>query len=478
MMAMFFQTLAVLPADVFRIVMTVIGGALGPAVKIASLKAENLFLRKQLGLYREREAPRRRTNKVFRRSMVLLSRFFDWPEALVIVNPETFVRWHRDGFKRFWRWRSRHTRRPSIPPETVALIRRIASENITLGQEKIAEVIRLQLGVFLSPRTIARYIRDLVPPRNPAGRGGQRWATFVRNHARTVVAMDFVTVVSATFHIYYVLVVMEIGSRKILHTNVTTSPNAAWVSQQLREAIPCDHSYRFLIHDRDSIFNAQVDDVIRGFGIHPLKTPVRAPKANTFCERLIGTIRRDCLDYLIPLSENHLRMILREYIDFYNHHRPHSSLGPGIPDPAEGLPVEPQPDRHRLPESVKVVSTPILGGLHHTYRIAIRLSPTGEVERSTQAIESSNGETVSGVRGSRRLRQQSSRFAWFLVTFRVKASSPPGRQSFFLDPTGPLDRSDGVFAGDTLLLRVVSRSFRTRLALSIGRMEFSRGTRC
>jgi len=182
------------------------------------------------------------------------------------------------------------------------------------------------------------------------------------------VATDFLTVVSATFRIYYVLVVMEIGSRRILHTNVTAHPTADWVRQQLRQAIPCDHAYRFLIHDRGSAFSSRVDDTIRSLGIRPLRTPYRAPRANAYCERLIGTVRRECLDYLIPLSQNHLRLILREYVDYYNQARPHSGLGPGIPEPV-GDAVEPQPDPHRLPESAHVVKIPVLGGLHHDYRL-------------------------------------------------------------------------------------------------------------
>jgi len=257
-----------------------------------------------------------------------------------------------------------------VPPETVARIRQIARENITKGQGEIAALVLLELGLHLSPRTIKKYIRQaLLPPHNPAGRGDQRWAGFVRNHAKAIVAMDFFTVVSATFRIYYVLVVMEIGSRKILHTNVTASPTSFWVRQQLREAIPFDHAYRYLIHDRASNFNGQVDDTIKSFGMRPLRTPYRAPRANSFCERLIGTLRRDCLDYLIPFSQKHLRLILKEYVAYYNRHRPHGSLGPGIPAPAEGLPVEPQPNRHRLREGTRVVSTPVLGGLHHTYRL-------------------------------------------------------------------------------------------------------------
>jgi putative transposase len=212
-------------------------------------------------------------------------------------------------------------------------------------------------------------VHDLLPPRRRGGRGDQRWATFVRNHAKALVAMDLFTVVSASFRVYYVLVVMEIGRRTILHTNVTTNPSAPWICQQLREAIPCDHAYRFLIRDRAGNFNREVDETIRSFGIRPLRTPIRAPKANAYCERLIGTIRRDCLDYLIPLSHRHLRMILREYAAFYNRARPHSSLGPGIPEPPEGLPVEAQTDRHELPEGARVVSRPVLDGLHHEYRL-------------------------------------------------------------------------------------------------------------
>ncbi|NOZ95272.1 MAG: transposase, partial [Acidobacteria bacterium] len=326
--------------DSLRILLTLILALIAPAWAQARAEARHLFVAHQLALYHAREAPRKPTTPAFRLTMVFLSRLFDWRHALLIVRPETLVRWHRDGFKSLWRRKSRPKGRPPVPPETVALIRQIARDNIAKGQGEIAALVLLELGLRLSPRTIKKYIRQaLLPPRNPAGRGDQRWASFVRNHAKVIVAMDFFTVVSATFRTYYGLVIMEIGTRKILHTNVTASPTADWVCQQLRDAIPCDHAYRFLIHDRAANFNGQVDKTIKGFGMRPLKTPYRAPKANAHCERLIGTIRRDCLDYLIPFSQNHLRLILREYVAYYNHHRPHGSLGPGIPDPAEGLPV-------------------------------------------------------------------------------------------------------------------------------------------
>jgi putative transposase len=139
--------------------------------------------------------------------------------------------------------------------------------------------------------------------------------------------------VTASFRVLYVFVAMEVGSRCILHANVTAHPTAEWTTQQFREFLAFDHPYRFVIHDRDAIFSSGLDAALKGFGVRVLRTPVRAPKANAYCERLVGTIRRECLDFLIPLSEVHLKRILREYVRHYNRGRPHSSLGPGIPEP-------------------------------------------------------------------------------------------------------------------------------------------------
>jgi putative transposase len=196
---------------------------------------------------------------------------------------------------------------------------------------------------------------------------GQRWTTFVRNHANAIIACDFATVVTARFRVLYVFVVM--GIRRILHCNITEHPTALWAMQQFREAIPSDHHYRFLIHDRDSIFSAAVDEAVEGLGLRVLRTPVRAPQANSYCERLVGTMRRECLDFLIPLSEKHLRRILRDWVGHYNCDRPHSSLGPGFPIPDPELPRSPQPTRHQLPQGWSVMANPVLGGLHHEYRL-------------------------------------------------------------------------------------------------------------
>ena len=185
-------------------------------------------------------------------------------------------------------------------------------------------------------------------------------------------ACDFFVSVTASFRVVYVFVVMEIGSRKILHCDVTANPTAAWTTQQLRQAVPHDHRWRFLIHDRDSTFSRELDRVIGGLGLKVLRTPVRAPKANAYCERLVRTIRRECLDWLIPLSENHLRRILARWVRHYNQARPHASLGPGIPEPTAGLPVPLQAHRHQIPPGSRVVARSILGGLHHEYRLEQR----------------------------------------------------------------------------------------------------------
>lgn len=184
-------------------------------------------------------------------------------------------------------------------------------------------------------------------------------------------ACDFFVSVTATFRILYVFLAMEIDSRRILHTNVTAHPTADWTIRQFRELLVSDHTHRFLIHDRDGIFSPRLDAELNGLGVHVLKTPPRTPTANAFCERLIGTIRRECLDYLIPINERHLRRIVKEFVCHYNRGRPHSALfklmlGPGIPEPPQAkVPAH----RHTLPAGYRVRSTPVLGGLHHEYRL-------------------------------------------------------------------------------------------------------------
>jgi len=240
-------------------------------------------------------------------------------------------------------------------------------DNPTWGEERLAAELLLKLGLRVSPRTVRRYMGRL------GGRGGgrsratgQRWAAFVWNHAQALVTSDFCVVVTASFRVLYVFVALEIGSCHLLHRNVTAHPTAVWTLQQFREILAAPHGYRFVLHDRESIFSPGLDAGISAMGVRVLRTPVRAPMANAYCERLLGSLRREGLDYLIPFGEEHLRRLLRIWQVHYNRARPHSRLGPGLPQPPPGLPAR-WVSGHRLPPGTCIVSRPILDALHHEY---------------------------------------------------------------------------------------------------------------
>ena len=332
----------------------------------ADLAAENLFLRKQLALYLERQVKPRRADPATRVALVVLARVIDGTSRLTGVKPETLIRWHRAGWRLFWRWRSRPRGRPRIPRNLQRLIIAMARANATWGEERIADELLLKLGITVSPRTVGRYLSQAVPPR--PGQRSQRWSTFVRNHAPAVLACDFFVTVTVGFRLVYVFVVMEVGTRRIVHWNATQHPTADWTVQQFRAVITGEAPHRFLVHDRDAIYAPAVDRAVEAMGVQVLKTPVRTPQANAFCERLIGTSRRECLDWLIPLNERHLRGILQEWVRHYHRGRPHASLGPGLPEPPPG-PQGPETCGHRLPARHRIVAQPILGGLHHEYRL-------------------------------------------------------------------------------------------------------------
>jgi transposase InsO family protein len=333
-----------------------------------ALAAENLFLRKQLALYQEHHVKPQPATHAARLTLTWLARRFSWRQALVIVQPATLIRWPRQGFRLFWGWKSQRGR-PPLPRELQALIRHMAQDNPIWGEERIANGLLLKMGLRVSPRTVRKYMPKRLDRGGSHCVSSQCWRTFVRNHAKVIVACDFCVVVTATFRLLYVLVVMELATRRILHVNVTAHPTARWTLQQLRDVIPSDHTYRFLIHDRDSIFSPQLDQQVRQLGLRVLKTLPQCPQANAFCERLVGTLRREGLDLLIPLTEPHLRCLLHEWVHHYNEGRPHMSLGPGIPQPPPHLPAPLQAQRHQLPERLRLVVRPILGGLHHEYQL-------------------------------------------------------------------------------------------------------------
>jgi len=329
-----------------------------------ALRAENLVLRKQLASYIERGIKPRRVDHATRVSLALFTKLFDWRDTVVIVRPATIVRWHRMGWRIFWRWKCR-AGRPPIPPELRRLIRRMATENPLWGEERIANELLVKLEIRVSPRTVGKYM-----PKRPPGqpRGDQRWSTFLKNHAMEILACDFFVAVTATFRMLYVFVVIEHGTRRLAHVNVTANPSADWTLRQLRAVVGEERAHQYLIHDRDKIFAKHLDDSISALGLEVLRSPVASPKANSICERVIGTIRRECLDWLIPVSEAHLRSILKSWVEHYNRGRPHSMLGPEVPDPPRGVAAIPKSEsRHRLAADALVLANAVLGGLHHEY---------------------------------------------------------------------------------------------------------------
>jgi len=262
-----------------RLIADLVGLLVLTARSRRSIEAENLVLRRQLALFKERGVKPRRIDVATRLSLVWLSRLCDWRSCVIVVRPKTIVRWHRAGWRLFWRCRSRPGR-PPIPLELRQLIRRMATENPLGGEERIANELLVKLGIRVSPRTVRKYM-PMRPPGQP--RGDQRWSAFLKNHAKAILACDFFIAVTATFRMLYVFVVIEHSTRRLAHINVTANPTADWTLQQLREVVGNGGGHRYLIHDRDQIFAKHLDDSIRALGVQVLRSPVASPKANAIC---------------------------------------------------------------------------------------------------------------------------------------------------------------------------------------------------
>jgi putative transposase len=339
---------------------TPIGGALGDLTRTkAELLAENALLRQQLLILR-RQVKRPVLTPADRLRLILLARLAGgWRSVLLIVQPDTLLRWHRQGFRLLWRVKSAAAaKRPQVPAETVALIQQVAGENRLWGAERIRGEL-LKLGLRVGKRTVQRHMRPVRPPQVP---GGQTWATFVRNHASAISACDFLQVVDLGFRSHFAFFIVELGSRRVVHVGVTRHPTDAWVAQQLREATPFGSAPRYLIRDNDRKYGPAFARIAAGSRIAVLRTPVRAPRANAACERFLGSVRRDCLDHLLILHAGQLRRALREYCAYYNAARPHQGLGQAIPGAPGPTPL--------TPSAGPIVAIPILGGLHHDYRRA------------------------------------------------------------------------------------------------------------
>ena len=341
---------------------TLITGALADAARSRSaLIAENALLRHQLGIVR-RQVKRPRCTPADRALLVLLaSRLRTWRQALLIVQPETVLRWHRRLFRWHWRRKSQApapAHRPPLAPETIALIREMAAANRLWGAERIRGEL-LKLGIRVAKSTIQKYTQQARPPH----RSGQTWATFLRNHADDVWACDFLPVTDLLFRPLYGFFVIALGSRRVVHVGVTRHPTDAWVAQQLREATGFGRRPRYLLRDNDSKYGPAFARVAAATGIAQLRTAYRAPRQNAVCERFLGSVRRECLDHLLVLGETQLRRILREYLAYFNTARPHQGLRQRVPDGREGC-----VSGATLPGPVRVV--PVLGGLHHAYEPA------------------------------------------------------------------------------------------------------------
>jgi putative transposase len=278
----------------------------------------------------------------------------NWRQALLIVKPETLLKWHRAGFKLFWKLKSRTKgRKPKIPEETILLIKKMASENRLWGAEKIQGEL-LKLNIKVSKRTIQKYMRQAKPPRSTS----QNWSTFLKNHSHQIWACDFLPVNDIFFRQIYAFVIMELGSRKIIHVGVTAHPTDEWTAQQLREETPFEQRPKYLIRDNDAKFGLHFKQVAEGAGIEVLKTPLKAPNANANCERLMGTIRRELLDHFLIFNEPHLKRVLKEFVEYYNYRRPNQGIG-------QATPVKMLPSCEVAGE---IVAFPVLGGLHHHYQ--------------------------------------------------------------------------------------------------------------
>src|SRR6266436_6426068 len=314
------------------------------------LEAENAVLRHQLIVLRRKLKGRARLANNDRWFFVQLYRWFpSILPVLMIIRPETLVSWHRAGFRRYWRWKScRRGGRPQIESELRALIRQMSAENLLWGAPRIHGEL-LKLGFSVAQSSVAKY---MVKRRGPPS---QEWRTFLRNHAPDIAAMDLFVVPTIGFDLLYAFIIVRLNRRDLVWINVTANPTAEWVARQITEAFPWDEAPRYMIRDRDRIYGAVVTRRLRAMGIRDKPTAPASPWQNGFAERLIGSIRRECVDHFVVLGEAHLRRILRAYARYYNDIRTHRSLDKDAP---VSRPVQ---------QTGIIRSHAILGGLHHHY---------------------------------------------------------------------------------------------------------------
>ncbi|HZS54511.1 MAG TPA: integrase core domain-containing protein [Bryobacteraceae bacterium] len=328
----------------------------------ASLELELIALRNQLSVLERRYPKRIHFPKADRHLWILLYRL--WPKAyrwMSVMHPSTVIVWHRQGFRFFWRWRYGDHRGGSnkFPLEIRDLARRLRDENPTWGGPRIRAEL-LKLGIEISHSSVARFIRGLGfhGPYDPPRRILPAWKTFFRNHLRETAAADLFVVVTATYRLLYGFVVLGLARRKILHLEVTDHPTQDWLADQIAAALGEKNRVKFLLRDRDSCYGSVFRKRVKALGVVDRPVDRQSPWQNCYVERVISTLRRECLNHIVPINERHLRSLLKEYVAYYNESRPHWGLDYDAP---EHRPVD------RRYHGKKIIGRPILGGLHHRY---------------------------------------------------------------------------------------------------------------
>ncbi len=305
----------------------------------------------------QRKEPKPRFTPAFRVVWVVISRLLDgWEDLAQLMRPATVKRWHNEGYRLWWRWKSRQRGRPSLAQEMQALVRKLSRENPLWSAERIRDTLVLLGCPPVCDDTVRKYMAKPRRPRPPS----TTWLPFLRNHVDVSWAIDFFTVTTISFATVYVFLVFEHGRRRVVHLATTRRPTMAWVIQQLRNAMPFNSQPRYLFRDNDGIYGRGVALFLESCGIDEVRTALRSPWQNPYVERFIGTLRRELLNHVIVLSEVHLERLLREFIEEYYHvARPHQGLDSDTPIPTESPPETDGP--------TQLVGTPILGGLHHKY---------------------------------------------------------------------------------------------------------------
>lgn len=323
-------------------------------------------LRSELALYEEQvisgKIPKPRPTPIYRQTWVYISKYLPtWDKWINAVKPETLVKWHRLKFTEFWAKKSKRIGRPPVDREIIELVRKIYSENYKLSPEKIFEqLVNLGLKNPPAPNTIAKYIKDMRKP--PTKRQLENWHTFMKNHMDVTWATDFFTIPTIRFEVLYILIIIEHGSRKIIHFAVTKNPNMFWITQQFRNATPYGYHPKYLIHDNDPVFKSKVfQDFLTSSNIKSKATAFKSPWQNPYAERVIGTIKAELLNHIIPFSERHLEKLLDGYInDYYNSHRTHQGLDGNTPISTADYEVVDI-------DTFKIKTTHVLNGLYHKY---------------------------------------------------------------------------------------------------------------